>query len=182
MAEIIQAPKVIIGLGNPDARFLETRHNAGFKVVDAVAAAYGGHWQSSQDKEVATVRIAEYPVLLIKPLTYMNNSGDVVPFLKMKGMTPQDILVVHDELEKPPGKLSIKVGGSARGHNGLKSLIERWGSPEFGRMRFGIGRPEIKERVPQYVLERFDDPALVEQQIADAVTMIEKLYPQKEAA
>ena len=176
MSEISQVPKVLIGLGNPDAKYMHTRHNAGFKVVDAVAAGFGGHWQSFSDKEVATAQIKGHPVLLIKPLTYMNNSGDVVPFLKKKGITAQDILVVHDELEKPLGKLAIKMGGSARGHNGLKSLIERWGTPEFARLRFGIGRPEVKEQVPHYVLERFEDLAQVDQFVQEAVRMIEKLY------
>ncbi len=176
MAEISKVPKVLIGLGNPDAKYMHTRHNAGFKVVDAVAAAFGGHWQSLSDKEVATVQINGHSVFLVKPLTYMNNSGDVVPFLKKKGITASDILVVHDELEKPLGKLAIKVGGSARGHNGLKSLIERWGTPEFARLRFGIGRPAAKEQVPSYVLERFEDLGQVDQFVHEGVLMIEKLY------
>lgn len=175
-------PRVIIGLGNPDTKFLDTRHNAGFKVVDAVAASYGGHWQHSKDKDVATVRINDIPVLLIKPLTYMNNSGDVVPFLTMKGIGPAESLVVHDELEKPLGHLSFREGGSARGHNGLKSLIARWGTNEFPRLRFGIGRPEHKEQVPHYVLQRFEDLSVVDELVDKAVEMIEELYKKKEAA
>lgn len=172
----IEAPKVLIGLGNPDTKYTYTRHNAGFRVVDAVAATYGGHWQYMDGKEVATVTIKGHPILLVKPLTYMNNSGDVVPFLKKKGITPEDILVIHDELEKPFGKLAIKIGGSARGHNGLRSLIERWGTSEFARLRFGIDRPVSREEVPNYVLERFENPTEVEHCIADAVRMIEGLY------
>jgi PTH1 family peptidyl-tRNA hydrolase len=172
----VEAPKVLIGLGNPDTKYTYTRHNAGFRVVDAVAATFGGHWQSMEGKEVATVTIKNHPVLLLKPLTYMNNSGDVVPFLKKKGIAPEDILVIHDELEKPFGKLAIKMGGSARGHNGLKSLIERWGTAEFARLRFGIDRPQNREEVPNYVLERFENPTQVEQCIAGAVHMIEELY------
>lgn len=171
-----RVPKVLIGLGNPDVKYSETRHNAGFKVVDAMAAAFGGHWQSSADKEVSTITIKGHSVLLVKPMTYMNNSGDVVPFLKKKGIAPLDILVVHDELEKPLGKIAIKIGGSARGHNGLKSLIERWGTSEFARLRFGIGRPAVKEQVPHYVLERFENPAEVDQYVQEAVRMIEQLY------
>ncbi len=176
MSEIFGLPKVLIGLGNPDAKYMHTRHNAGFKVVDAVAAAFGGHWQSFSEKEVATAQINGHAVLLVKPLTYMNNSGDVVPFLKKKGITAKDSLVVHDELEKPLGKLAIKMGGSARGHNGLKSLIERWGTPEFARLRFGIGRPDAKEQVPHYVLERFEDLDQVDQFVHEALIMIERLY------
>jgi PTH1 family peptidyl-tRNA hydrolase len=176
MSEIAQAPKVLIGLGNPDVKYLETRHNAGFKVIDAVAAKYGGHLKSVGDKEMATFSLNGHSVLLIKPLTYMNNSGDVVPFLKKKGIGPADILVIHDELEKPLGKLALKMGGSARGHNGLKSLIERWGTPEFARLRFGIGRPEAKEQVPHYVLERFENSSQVDLYVQDAVQLIEHLY------
>lgn len=161
---------------------MHTRHNAGFKVLDAVVASYGGHWQSSSDKDTATIRIKDQPVLLVKPLTFMNNSGDVIPFLKMKGITPEDILVIHDELEQSAGKLSFKMGGSARGHNGLRSLIERWGTNDFARLRFGIGRPERKEQVHTYVLERFEDMDKAEEQVYDAVNMIEQLYTQKEAA
>jgi len=172
----IRAPKVLIGLGNPDLKFTHTRHNAGFQVIDAVAALFGGHWQSFSDKAVATIQIKSHPVLLIKPMTYMNNSGDVVSFLRKKGITAADILVIHDELEKPLGKLAIKVGGSARGHNGLKSLIAHWGTEHFARLRFGIGRPESKEDVPQYVLERFENPAQITLLVDEAVRMIEQLY------
>lgn len=179
MSEIAQAPKVLIGLGNPDAKFVETRHNAGFRVIDAMAATFGGHLQAVGDKEMTTVTLNGHSIVLIKPLTYMNNSGDIVPFLKKKGIGPADILVIHDELEKPLGKLALKMGGSARGHNGLKSLIERWGTPEFARLRFGIGRPEAKEQVPHYVLERFENPSQVDQYIQEAVQMIQNLYTMK---
>lgn len=175
-------PRVLIGLGNPDAKFSDTRHNAGFKVVDAVAASYGGHWQISKDKAVATIHISGQPILLIKPLTYMNNSGDVIPFLKMKGFTASESLVIHDELDKPFGSLSFRQGGSARGHNGLKSLIAAWGTSEFPRLRFGIGRPEDKEQVPHYVLKRFEDPSQVEIYVQRALEMIEELYTNEEAA
>ncbi len=174
-------PRVLIGLGNPDAKFLDTRHNAGFKVVDALAASYGGHWQHSTDKAIATIQINDQPVILIKPLTYMNNSGEIVPFLKMKGITPAESLVIHDELDKPLGDLSFRQGGSARGHNGLKSLIAHWGTSEFPRLRFGIGRPERKEQVPQYVLQKFENLAQVDEYVQQAAHMIEQLYI-KEAA
>ncbi len=175
-------PRVLIGLGNPDAKFSDTRHNAGFKVLDAVAASYGGHWQHSKDKAVATIRINNQPILLIKPLTYMNNSGEVVPFLKMKGIAAGESLVIHDELDKPFGHLSFRQGGSARGHNGLKSLIAHWGTNEFPRLRFGIGRPEHKGQVPDYVLERFDDLTKVDEYVQEAVSLIDTLYEKEEAA
>lgn len=176
MTTVFHPPKVIIGLGNPDHKFMRTRHNAGFIVLDAVAAAHGGHWQFLSDKQIATINLGGQSVLLVKPLTYMNNSGDVVPFLKKKGITPEDILVIHDELEKGPGTVSIKIGGSARGHNGLRSLIERWGTDQFARLRFGIGRPDDRTQVPHYVLEPFDNPELVAEQVHTAITLLEKLY------
>lgn len=176
MSELSAPPKVLIGLGNPDVKFTHTRHNAGFKVIDTVAAQYGGHWRSFSDKQIAQIRIHDIPVLLVKPLTYMNNSGDVVPYLKKNGFTAADILVIHDELESAQGKLSFKGGGSARGHNGIKSLIERWGTQDFRRLRVGIGRPEDREQVSHYVLQRFENLADLELVIQQAVTMIEDLY------
>jgi PTH1 family peptidyl-tRNA hydrolase len=98
-----------------------------------------------------------------------------VPFLLKKGIEPENILVVHDELEQPFGKLSFKVGGSARGHNGLRSIIEVCGQ-DFARLRFGIGRPENKEDVGNYVLQNFsEDQEEIDQLIDDAVDMIEEL-------
>ena len=175
-------PRVLIGLGNPDAKFSHTRHNAGFKVVDAVATLYGGRWQFSHDKAVATIRINGQPVILIKPLTYMNNSGEVVPFIKTKGIAASESLVIHDELDKHLGHVSFRQGGSARGHNGLKSLITYWGTNEFPRLRFGIGRPDNKEQVPHYVLQRFDDLDTVNQSVHEAVSLIDELYENEEAA
>ena len=87
----------------------------------------------------------------------MNNSGDVVPYLQKKGIQSNEILVVHDELEKNFGSITVREGGSARGHNGLKSIISRCG-PEFFRLRFGIDRPENREDVADYVLEKFSEP------------------------
>jgi PTH1 family peptidyl-tRNA hydrolase len=104
----------------------------------------------------------------------MNNSGMIVPFLQKKGIKAENILVVHDELELPFGAIKMKIGGSAKGHNGLKSLIEHCG-PEFARLRFGIGRPEHRESVPDYVLEDFsEDEGEVERLITASAGMITK--------
>jgi peptidyl-tRNA hydrolase, PTH1 family len=170
-------PKALIGLGNPDLRYARTRHNIGFQVIDALATAHGGQWQRKRVEEVAYIQMHDANVILIKPQTYMNNSGDVVPFLKKEGIQPIEVLVIHDELELPFGKIASKVGGSAKGHNGLKSIIQAWGTAEFGRLRIGIGRPVHKEDVAQYVLQPFDDQAAVQKVIDEAVTVIEKLYP-----
>ena len=123
------------------------RHNIGFRVVEALASAYAGQWRSKDSMEVSQITIGDVKLLLIKPQTYMNQSGAIIPYLKKQGFGPEDALVVHDELEMPFGKLALRVGGSARGHNGLKSLIGQWGE-NFARLRFGVGRPERKEQIP----------------------------------
>ena len=164
--------KAIIGLGNPGPKFYYHRHNIGFRVLDALADQFHGSWQKKGNIELAEITVNDHHLLLIKPQTFMNNSGQIMPFLQKKGIKPEQLLVVHDELEKPFGKLSIKQGGSARGHNGLRSLIAVCG-PEFYRLRFGIGRPEHKAQVGDYVLRSFDeDPAELERTIQEAVRMI----------
>jgi peptidyl-tRNA hydrolase, PTH1 family len=166
--------KAIIGLGNIGPRFSFTRHNAGFLVVDALADRYYGTWQQKGPMEIADITIADHRLLLIKPQTYMNESGKVIPLLSKQGIKPENILVVHDELEKPFGTLAMRTGGSHRGHNGLRSIIAACG-PEFQRLRFGIGRPERKEDVSNYVLQKFDAPeSQVHEQVDQAVDMIER--------
>lgn len=167
--------KAIIGLGNPGSRFDTTRHNLGFAIVDALADKYQGSWSSKGKMEQAKITINEQPILLIKPQTYMNNSGEIFPQLTKQGIKAENVLVVHDELEKPFGKLVIRDGGSHRGHNGLRSIIDYIGK-EFKRFRFGIGRPERKEDVGDYVLQRFnpEEMAQIEELIEQAVEMIEK--------
>lgn len=166
--------KAVIGLGNPGSKYERTRHNIGFCVVDALSDRHGGHWQTRDIMEVAEITINGKRVLLIKPQTFMNTSGKVVPWLQKQGIKPENILVVHDELEKPFGKLSFKMDGSARGHNGLRSIIEFCG-PNFPRLRFGIGRPEEREQVGDYVLENFSESD-VDAHVVQAVEMIEKLF------
>lgn len=149
--------KVIIGLGNPGSAYYHHRHSIGFRILDELADKYGAHWGKKDQLESAEIFIDNKKVVLIKPQTYMNNSGAVIPALQKKGVQPEEILVVHDELELPFGKVTNKLGGSAKGHNGLKSIIERCGD-QFYRLRVGIGRPERKEDVPNYVLSNFSEP------------------------
>lgn len=148
--------KAIIGLGNPGPKFYATRHNIGFQVLDALANQYNGRWATKDLHEEATIQINGSPIILIKPTTFMNDSGKVMPYLNKKGIKVTDILVVHDELEKPFGAVSYRVGGSARGHNGLRSIIAH-GGPEFGRIRMGIGRPPEKDQVSDFVLKPFTE-------------------------
>ena len=168
--------KAIIGLGNPGQKFFKTRHNIGFRVVDALAEKYNGTWQTQGNKEVAEVVINGHKVLLIKPQTFMNNSGEVITALTKKGIKADEILVVHDELELPFGTTKIKTGGSAKGHNGLKSIITYLGDA-FHRLRVGISRPENRDAVPDYVLEIFKESADdIAKLICDSIDIIEDLF------
>jgi len=168
--------KAIIGLGNPGPRFTRHRHNIGFLIVDALAQRHGALWQTKDNAEIAQITINDQRILLIKPLTFMNDSGKVIPSLLKQGIKPENMLVIHDELEKPFGNISIRMGGSAKGHNGLRSIIGVCGM-DFPRLRFGIGRPAQREDVPNYVLSNFaENPAELEQHIQNAVDMIEKIF------
>jgi len=148
--------KIIIGLGNPGKQFHRTRHNIGFLVLDALAQECGGAWEKKGEKEIAECSINGTSIILVKPLTFMNSSGKVIPSLLKQGVTAKNLLVIHDELEKPFGAVDIKNGGSHKGHNGLRSLIEFCG-PDFMRIRCGIGRPVHKEDVGTYVLSAFTE-------------------------
>lgn len=146
--------KVIVGLGNPGSKFTYTRHNIGFLCVDFIAEKYGASWKAGQDCLLATITVGDQQVVLVKPQTFMNSSGAVWRWLSKKGITAEQMLVVHDELEKKFGSIHIRLGGSARGHNGLRSFIAACGE-NFWRLRIGIDRPADKNQVASYVLERF---------------------------
>ncbi len=171
--------KAIIGLGNPGKRCDKTRHNIGFAIVDALAEKYNGAWRQKENMELSDIQVGDRTILLIKPQTFMNSSGQIIPFLLKKGMKPENILVVHDELELPFGSIKFKDGGSHRGHNGLRSIIDAMGK-EFKRFRFGISRPENKEEVADYVLMRFDqNPEDVKKNIDNSVQMISEFLEQQ---
>ncbi|MCX5922383.1 MAG: aminoacyl-tRNA hydrolase [Candidatus Dependentiae bacterium] len=164
----------IIGLGNPGRQYHYNRHNIGFLVLDALAEAHGGSWRTKEHMEIADIMLNGAKILLIKPQTFMNNSGKVISYLAKQGIKPENILVVHDELELSFGQLKFKVGGSHKGHNGLKSIIASCGDG-FARLRFGIGRPENREDVSDYVLQNFtEDRAEVERLIGQSVEMIQQ--------
>lgn len=168
--------KAIIGLGNPGPRFDFTRHNIGFAIVDALADRHNGSWRTKDNMELTEIRIGDSNILLIKPQTFMNDSGKVIPFLNKKGIKPENVLVVHDELELPFGTIKIKFGGGHRGHNGLRSIIDIAGK-DFHRLRFGIGRPDTREQneVGDYVLTKFSEPKKeVEEKIIEATNFIEE--------
>ncbi len=150
----IKEIKAIIGLGNPGQKYYKNRHNIGFQILDALAEKFNASWKSAEKMEVAEIQLNNKNILLIKPQTFMNSSGEVCAFLQKKGIKDQNILVIHDELELPFGTFKIRFSGSAKGHNGLKSIISSCGA-DFYRLRFGISRPENREDVPDYVLQDF---------------------------
>jgi peptidyl-tRNA hydrolase, PTH1 family len=137
------ALKLIVGLGNPDDEYLDTRHNAGFWFVDEIARKYGGAFrrEPKHQGELAKVRIGGTEIWLLKPMTYMNRSGgptrSVATFYKVP---VEEILVAHDELDFAPGVVKLKQGGGAAGNNGIKDLIAQLG-PDFWRLRIGVGKP-----------------------------------------
>ena len=152
--------KVIAGLGNPGAQYANTPHSSGFEVANAIAPELGATWQASASfkGELATGMFAGQKVLLLKPMTYMNLSGDsVAPVVRYHNATSADLLVISDDIDLPVGRLRIRVGGSAGGHNGLKSVIERVGTPLFTRLRLGVGRDaRDRAQVIGHVLGKFD--------------------------
>ena len=167
--------KIIVGLGNPGRQFHYTRHNIGFLIVDALVDKYGASWHAKGSVEYAEIVIHDKKIMLIKPQTFINNSGKVLPALLKHGITIHNVLVVHDELEKPFGVVDVKNGGSHRGHNGLRSIISLCGA-DFVRVRCGIGRPENKEDVADYVLSNFtEDKHAVEEEVQKAVKIIEDM-------
>ncbi len=134
--------KLIIGLGNPGSQYEPTRHNVGFRVVDRLAAQHGWTWERRGRAMLANGAIGSEKVVLIKPLTYMNNSGEAVgELVRWYKVQPEDILVVYDELDLPVGKVRLRSNGSAGGHNGLSSIIHHLHTNQFPRLRVGIGRP-----------------------------------------
>jgi PTH1 family peptidyl-tRNA hydrolase len=172
--------KLVVGLGNPGRDYRKTRHNAGFMVVDEVARRHQLTWAPgpAQVAESFVVkRFGERPVLLAKPLTYMNRSGDVVAGLARYFDVPvSDLLVVVDEAALPFGRLRVRRGGSAGGHNGLKSIIAHLGTDQFPRLRVGVGRGDARRDLSDHVLGRFEsgESAELEEVItraADAVEM-----------
>jgi peptidyl-tRNA hydrolase, PTH1 family len=156
---------VIVGLGNPGRSYERTRHNIGFLVADELARRHGGTWRKRKRAEAAPVNLDSRETTLLKPTTFMNDSGAA-----LAGNRAQDLIVVHDDLDLPAGDVRVKVGGGAGGHNGLRSLIGHLG-PDFVRVRVGIGRPPSGMSVTDYVLSRMD--AVVRDAVPRAADAVE---------
>ena len=173
------APFLVVGLGNPGPEYEATRHNIGFQVVDEVAGRVRvGRWRDACRARVAEGRWAGTSVWLAKPQTYMNRSGEAVGRLLDKlGVEPDRLVVVHDDLDLPFGAIRIRVKGGHGGHNGIRSILTVLGTGEFIRVKVGIGRPEGKGGVVDYVLSPFTADEAVEipairERAADAVCHI----------
>lgn len=142
---------VVVGLGNPGRSYERTRHNAGYLVADELVRRHGGSWRKKKRAEAAAVSWGPKAVTLLKPTTFMNNSGSAVG-----DYGPEDLVVVHDDLDLEAGAVRVKVGGGAGGHNGLRSAIQNVG-PDFVRVRVGVGRPEGAGKTgTDFVLGRMD--------------------------
>ncbi|WP_026922418.1 aminoacyl-tRNA hydrolase [Glycomyces arizonensis] len=151
---------IVVGLGNPGPKYAANRHNVGFMVADVLAQRVGGRFAVSRKAraEVCEARlgVGGPRVVLVKPLTFMNLSGEAVgPLAQYFGIAPESVIAVHDELDIPYGQLRIKRGGGEGGHNGLRSLSKVLGSKDYARVRFGIGRPPGRQDAAAYVLKDF---------------------------
>ena len=149
--------KLFVGLGNPGTEYEATRHNAGFWWIDALAEKLGVRLVPERAYQALAVRAsaAHGPVWLLQPMTFMNRSGvSVATLARFFKIEPAQILVVHDELDLLPGQAKLKFGGSAAGHNGLKDIHGQLGTPDFWRLRLGIGHPGVKSEVIHYVLKK----------------------------
>lgn len=150
--------KLLVGLGNPGPQYRDTRHNAGFMVADALAARWGvDQWREQHRALTASVRVGAEAVLLAKPMTFMNLSGEAVTGLaRFYRVEPADVLVIVDEVALPLGRLRARPEGSAGGHNGLKSVIQHLGTTAFPRLRVGVGRGDARRDLADHVLGRFE--------------------------
>ena len=153
--ENLETISAIAGLGNPGKEYENTRHNAGFRVVARIAARYGFVLQARKFKaNWGTGAVEGRKILLIQPLTYMNKSGEAVgELVRYYGIRPEEVLVIHDDLDLSPGKIKLARGGGAGGHKGVISLIQHLGTGDFPRLKLGIGKPVHGEPVESFVLQ-----------------------------
>ncbi|MBB6284456.1 aminoacyl-tRNA hydrolase [Geobacillus subterraneus] len=151
--------KLFVGLGNPGKEYEQTRHNIGFFVIDELAKRWNVSLKAAKFRGLfGTTSVFGEKVALCKPLTYMNLSGECVrPLIDFYGIAVEDVVIIYDDLDLPPGKIRLRLKGSSGGHNGVKSLIRHLGTEQFKRIRIGIGRPTNGQPVADYVLGRFTE-------------------------
>jgi peptidyl-tRNA hydrolase, PTH1 family len=164
--------QLIVGLGNPGATYARNRHNIGFLAVDALARSLGASWQAKPKLELAEARVGTGKLSLMKPMTFMNASGEaVVPFARFHKLDPAQILVIHDDLDLPFGRVRVRTGGSSGGQNGLKDIAQKLGTDSFVRLKLGISRPPAQWSVINWVLSNFqpEENAMLEEILKIAV-------------
>ena len=171
--------RIIAGLGNPEDKYERTLHNAGFWFVDALARKFGGlfRYEKKFDAECCRINVHGEEVWLVKPQNYMNQSGPPIRgMLDYYRLRVTELLVAHDEIDLPPGTVRLKDGGGHGGHNGLRDIL-RHCSPEFLRLRLGVGHPGEKDMVTNYVLKRAsaDVESAIEKNIDDAIAVVPQL-------
>ena len=152
--------KIVVGLGNPGAQYANTPHSVGFEAVDAIAAEIGATWEEKRQFKCLMARgtFAGVSVMLVKPQTYMNLSGEsVAPVVKYHNATAADLLVVQDDIDLPVGRMRARKNGSCGGHNGIRNIIERLGTQDFARLKLGVGKD--RSDVIAHVLGKFDPTA-----------------------
>jgi PTH1 family peptidyl-tRNA hydrolase len=148
---------LIVGLGNPGDKYSQTRHNVGWMVLDSYLEDLGLSWTKDKNSQISKFSDSGTTIFFIKPQEFMNLSGrEVKRFVNMYKISPDEILVVHDEIDFPFGRIKSKVGGGTAGHNGLGDIVERIGSKDFHRLRFGVGKPnQPGPTVADFVLQNF---------------------------
>jgi PTH1 family peptidyl-tRNA hydrolase len=173
------ADLLVIGLGNPGDEYSRTKHNVGADVVHLLASRHGARLRKGKERALADeVNVAGHRVALAVPLTWMNDSGDAARLLAHRyGVTPEQVVVVHDELDLPVAALRVKSGGGLAGHNGLRSIKSHLHTDDFRRVRIGVGKPSSKDQGADHVLSSFTKRERAEvdvtvEQAADAVEMI----------
>ncbi|MDR0888639.1 MAG: aminoacyl-tRNA hydrolase [Coriobacteriales bacterium] len=168
---------LIAGLGNPGDKFTNTRHNVGFMAIDALGDTLGAsYWQDKCEAQIASVTYGDYTIMLAKPQTYMNESGRAVKGLcKTYGLSPSNVLVIHDDLDLPAHQLRFKMGGGNGGHNGIKSIVAAIGA-DFARLKIGTGRPPGRMEAYDYVLQQLKGDALEEQRVDGATAADAALF------
>ena len=148
--------KLLVGLGNPGSKYANNRHNIGFMALDRIADDHGfAPWRSKFQGQLSEGRLGSGKVVLLKPETFMNNSGQSVgEAMRFFKLAPEDIIVLHDEIDLAPGKVRYKTGGGHAGHNGLRSIMQHVGTTDFVRLRIGVGKPPPSQAGRDYVLRR----------------------------
>ena len=173
-------PELIVGLGNPESKYDQTRHNIGFDAVNSLAKAWSLSWQDNKRFQGSIAEgLSPYgdKIRLLKPLTYMNRSGQAVrAVIDWYKIAPGSVLVIYDDMDLPVGRLRMRRAGSAGGHNGMKSIISHLGGQDFPRLRIGIGKSDGKKQTIGHVLGKFapEEKKVIQEILAISVDAVEK--------